>query len=317
MIDFLGIGAQKSGTTWLIKNLKRRPDVWTPRRIKELHYFDLLYLYEHNVFSLNEYKKRIKLIIKNYKRDPNIWVPKRTRALHYLNMLFFSHSKASRLSKFQKRIEEYYDPAKRELSEQEGEYFNRLLDSKFAFTDEWYAHIFGASTGKIKGEFTPSYCAIGEEGAAHVRRLMPEVKLIYMIRDPYERAISSLRMLMERDLKRKRTPADLARDPVFVGKGDYANNITVWETAFDAGQILYIPFGRVKSDPMGVLRDVEAYLGLEPFDKYPVVAGKVNATGKKKVEIPAEVSDQIRSMTEPQYRYLADRFGEAFLAEIC
>ena len=202
------------------------------------------------------------------------------------------------------------------LSAEKRLYFSRIYDPEFAFTDEWYEHIFSPAGGRVKGEFTPAYCAIGEEGVAHVRRLMPDVKLIYMIRDPYARAMSSLRMLLERDRRRKRTPAELAAQPVFVKKGDYASNIPAWEAAFDPAQILYIPFGRVKSDPLGVLRDVEAYLGLEPFDQYPMVTEKVNATGKKKVVIPGEVSDHIRTMTEPQYPFLAERFGEAFLSAI-
>lgn len=37
--DFIGIGAQKAGTTWLYKNLKQHPNIWLPE-IKELHYFD-------------------------------------------------------------------------------------------------------------------------------------------------------------------------------------------------------------------------------------------------------------------------------------
>ncbi|MCH2144054.1 MAG: sulfotransferase [Phycisphaerales bacterium] len=36
---FLGIGAQKSGTTWLHENLSRHPSVFLPET-KELHYFD-------------------------------------------------------------------------------------------------------------------------------------------------------------------------------------------------------------------------------------------------------------------------------------
>jgi hypothetical protein len=37
--DFLILGAQRSGTTWLHKNLSAHPKLWmTP--IKELHYFD-------------------------------------------------------------------------------------------------------------------------------------------------------------------------------------------------------------------------------------------------------------------------------------
>ncbi len=39
MPDFLGIGAQRAGTTWLWTHLRRHPQIWTPRR-KELHFFD-------------------------------------------------------------------------------------------------------------------------------------------------------------------------------------------------------------------------------------------------------------------------------------
>jgi hypothetical protein len=37
--DFLGIGAQKAGTTWLFEQLRTHPEIYFPRR-KELHYFD-------------------------------------------------------------------------------------------------------------------------------------------------------------------------------------------------------------------------------------------------------------------------------------
>ena len=37
--DFLGIGAQKAGTTWLHTNLRPHPQIWMPP-IKELHYLD-------------------------------------------------------------------------------------------------------------------------------------------------------------------------------------------------------------------------------------------------------------------------------------
>ena len=36
--QFLCIGAQRSGTTWLYRNLSKHPAVWMPPH-KELHYF--------------------------------------------------------------------------------------------------------------------------------------------------------------------------------------------------------------------------------------------------------------------------------------
>src|SRR5689334_16087334 len=40
--DFLCIGAQKAGTSWLYQQLEPHPDFWMPP-VKELHYFDLLH----------------------------------------------------------------------------------------------------------------------------------------------------------------------------------------------------------------------------------------------------------------------------------
>lgn len=37
--DFLGLGAQKCGTTWLDRRLRDHPDLWLPPQ-KEVHYFD-------------------------------------------------------------------------------------------------------------------------------------------------------------------------------------------------------------------------------------------------------------------------------------
>lgn len=52
--DFLGIGAQKSGTTWLYKNLRKHPQLYIPK-IKEIHYFNW-YFYK----SINWYCKYFK-----------------------------------------------------------------------------------------------------------------------------------------------------------------------------------------------------------------------------------------------------------------
>ena len=40
--DFLGIGAQKAGTTWIHKNLSKHPDLYLPPE-KEIHYWDIQY----------------------------------------------------------------------------------------------------------------------------------------------------------------------------------------------------------------------------------------------------------------------------------
>jgi hypothetical protein len=41
--SFLGIGAMRSGTTWLDSVLRSHPDIYLPERRKEIHFFDLYY----------------------------------------------------------------------------------------------------------------------------------------------------------------------------------------------------------------------------------------------------------------------------------
>ena len=272
MIEFLGIGTQKAGTTWLVKNLQRHPDVWMPRRLKEVHYFDALYCGYDREAHLNRLRRKYGHIL------------------------------------CRKSLNDA-------LTAEEGLYYRKIYDPCFAYTDAWYEYIFSPGKEKIKGEFTPSYCAIGRQGVTHVRKIMPDVKLIYIIRDPYERALSSLRMLVERVNSDQRTMDEVIESPLFIKRGDYAGNIPVWDEVFESRQIIYIPFGRLKSDPEGVLRDVEAFLGLEPYAGYPVLSKKVNATGKRKVEIPETIREKLRLAAKPQYHYLKERFGTAFLAE--
>ena len=50
--DFLGIGAQKAGTTWLHENLKRHPEVWTPW-VKEVQYFNEVHIPGHRAWIGN------------------------------------------------------------------------------------------------------------------------------------------------------------------------------------------------------------------------------------------------------------------------
>ncbi len=58
-IHFLGIGAEKSGTTWLFEMLNRHPNVYMPAE-KELYYFNRYYWHRPN--------------IKNYRFDkPDSW----------------------------------------------------------------------------------------------------------------------------------------------------------------------------------------------------------------------------------------------------
>ena len=52
-LDFVGVGAARSGTTWLARCLAEHPQVWVPP-VKELHYFDNDTVYEPTLAELSQ-----------------------------------------------------------------------------------------------------------------------------------------------------------------------------------------------------------------------------------------------------------------------
>jgi len=63
--DFLCIGAQKAGTTWIDKNLRRHPRLWLPP-IKELQYFTEIHVPASRVWTGDLRQRRGKQVLHNY-----------------------------------------------------------------------------------------------------------------------------------------------------------------------------------------------------------------------------------------------------------
>ena len=145
--DFLGIGAQKAGTTWLGHNLQLHPGIWMPKN-KELHYFD----------------DRI--------RDPRNPISRL-----YTRATAEGHVYRRWRRQVRSRLGSHLRHPGRDL----------IWDLKYyAGTpgDGWYASLFAQGRGKVKGEITPAYSTLSLEEVAHVHALVPEAKIFLMVRNP-------------------------------------------------------------------------------------------------------------------------------------
>jgi hypothetical protein len=214
---------------------------------------------------------------------------------------------------FDKRCRDALQRAKALSDRELIDYYTAFSDPGLAFTDAWYRRLFEiAGADQKAGEYTPMYCAIGRAGIEHLRRLAPSVRLIYLIREPEARAISSLSMLS--GFYRRRSQREIVDSREFRIRGDYAGNIPLWDEYF-GDQVLYLPFKQIANDPVGTMRRVERHIGIGSFDAYPALDRKNNSFSGK-VTIEAECIATIRRQAEPQKAFLADRFGEAFLQMI-
>jgi hypothetical protein len=268
---FLGIGAQKAGTSWLYVQLARHPGIWMPP-VKELHFFDHVYVEANRKWTTGHIQQGVQ------------------RALKY-------HLNGD------KPIE--WDFVR---------YLTDMATHKL-FTKPWYLRSFDRPRAKsaICGDITPEYSTIPLEGIQHVKRMLPEVKLIYIIRDPVERALSQLRMNVERRGEQQTSEDMLLRmldHPDIDNRGDYLTYVPQWRQVFPADRMLFLPYGDIRTDPLGFLRRVEQFIGAKPFDGYDVNS-RVHET--KKFPIPNAVSDKLRRRYAAQYSFLEAEFGAEFV----
>lgn len=269
---FLCIGAQKAGTTWLFAQIQRHPAVWLPP-VKELHFFDHLFVPENRAWT--EWHVR-------------------TGAARSLE-----HHLANARQPDWGFVRYLADFAARDL-----------------FTEDWYRRAFDrpAAAGRLLGDITPEYSTIPEEGIAHLRRLLGAPRVIYMIRDPLSRALSQLKMNVSRHgaptdaagWERAATAWDIAN------RGDYRAYVPRWRRRFADADLLFLPYGRLRTDPEGVMAAVERFLGLDPA-RYPQAREAVHRGGD--VAVPAAVREILTERTAPQRAFLEAEFGADFAAE--
>jgi hypothetical protein len=85
---FLGIGAEKAGTSWLHNCLNKNIEVNLPIQIKELHFFDEIHINTsigQRLFSNNWYHRRWRSLVK--KNIINLFIRKKTnKAYGYLSI---------------------------------------------------------------------------------------------------------------------------------------------------------------------------------------------------------------------------------------
>ena len=240
---FLCIGAQRGGTTWLHANLTRHPDLWLPPA-KEMHYFDQC----HGVEAAR-------------------WAPARRAYLDGLTSALASRRAHGTLSK-----------ADRELHRWAVHY----ADSAEA-DDAWYAGLFASAPRRaMLGDITPAYALLDDAGVAHVARLMPDARILFMLRHPAERMLSGAwheLMLGRPDVLPTLAEflGELATDRCR-GRSGYHRTISVWSRHFAPDQFKVLFHDDIVIRPHHVLREVCAHLRVAYSPElFPAAAMPVNA----------------------------------------
>jgi hypothetical protein len=156
----------------------------------------------------------------------------------------------------------------------EPEFFCR--DENYAKGLGWYASLFdGCGEGRLAGEGSTMYSSCGQfpESAARIARDLPDVRLVYMVREPVQRAYSHW-------IQERKTNSNLglgldipsvfeeaiARKSHYVSCGDYRMQLERYLEFFPRERIHVMVFEDYVADRAASLRSLCGFLGADASD---------------------------------------------------
>jgi hypothetical protein len=178
-----------------------------------------------------------------------------------------------------------------------------------------YLDHFREGLGKSKGEVSPSYSMLPRRTIRLIRRLMPDLKVIYLMRDPIERAWSHARHSFrqgEANFKGRFGAIDDVTDEEWIVNlrddwnrlsSDYLGQLERWRSVFPREQVYVGFFEDLTRSPRTFLRHVLEFLAVDPdfADSSAVTLDAVN------VGLPREVSPRLNRHLQEMY---AERTAE-------
>ena len=179
--------------------------------------------------------------------------------------------------------------------------------------DGWYASLFEPGRGKVKGEITPAYSTLRLDDVAHVHDLVPEAKIIFMMRNPIERAWSQFVMRLDRSGKRDfglTRHNKLLRNVEREGsrsRTDYLQALENWATFYPEERIFVGFLEDINFYPEELLGNVYRFLGVDASFRPQGVGEKVHARSAGRMTSDAAVD--LAGLYREELSRLSEHFG--------
>jgi len=125
----------------------------------------------------------------------------------------------------------------------------------------------GATPGQIRGEASTAYTKRPDhEGVAERAREIcgPDLKLIYLMRDPFDRAISQYKHEYGLGYISEPMGEALLTHERFAAYSRYDYQLEPWRAAFPEAQLLCLDFKTYTGDRAGTVAQVCRFLGVDP-----------------------------------------------------
>jgi hypothetical protein len=186
--------------------------------------------------------------------------------------------------------------------------FNYLFGSR---NDDWYAKLFHKAQmrGRIAGEITPAYATLNERLFQRIRLINQDIKLVFIMRDPVDRAWSAVTnafrdarpLTLQKALER-------ARKPDFAVRSAYTETIARLEAVFPPLQLHFCFYDDLRDRPQILIAEILSFLGAEPDEAENIIlSSKLNSSSGMR-PMPVEFRREMARAYLPMLRVLSQRF---------
>lgn len=267
--DFLCIGAQKSGTTWLHQMLAKHPEIWLPPE-KELHFLDErrhsqegpLRRLRGDTAAAERWRRQLR------RQWKAVW----SRDASWSIVLWYLR------------------------------YFGKRADLS------WYRSLFRAAGGRVSGEITPNYSRLPLEDVRWAGEALGDTKIIFLIRNPIERVWSHAEMV-ERAQGKPAPEAvdDLLNRHVFRALSDYRRTIENWSSTFGEDRFFLGQMEDIALAPSRLVDAICDFLGVSRPSSHPGAGRVVHRGGHDSMDV--EVAIRLARHFHSDLQDLADAYG--------
>ena len=267
--DFICIGAEKAGTTWLYDNIRHHPDVWLPPKpFKELHYFDdktpNKQLLPIGKFYHGSFLRKCSALVHNPTIETARWLWRfnhhRNDSMHWYKSLFIKSDK----------ICGDITPSYSTMDAHGVEYAKTVVGDK---------------------------CKIILIIRNPISQSWSSVKMLYRYRKIDIQKCDAAEIIEEMQL------------PFMALKSDYSRMIKLWKTHFDEDMFQVFFFDDLVNDSKTFLLDVCKFIGIDVNEWRPSNPDQATNTDKAEINIPDNIKSALSTYYLPELEELSRSLG--------
>jgi hypothetical protein len=195
---------------------------------------------------------------------------------------------------------------------QETKWYRKFFLTPFV-SDSWYTQLF-PDNKTIKGEIAEAYCSLEKKDVLRIKDLNPDLKIIFTMRNPYERAISHAKLGVLKRKNKKITDItaqellDHINHPSSEARSAYSKTIDLWSKHFPQEQILVNFYEELQNTPSDYLQNICRFLGVSDDISIFKLTQKDKVNTTEQEAIPEEVRLHTALKYQDEINTLAERY---------